>query len=244
MSTRRHDTCRYFDFDQKTALNSTGTALKVGIGEIAGAQACGLAPPFWLAQDLSNGEEVECTAWSSTGDATSTGDTLTVVRGANGTSARSISTGTDQWLVSNVSAQHEEINTHFDRFGEHVATLRGAGDGVARYGNEFEVIPTTGGASMAVTVKSGEGQVDRRPVWSASNQNTSTITAPTATGKSRIDVVQLSEYSVASVLAGTADTGPSAPAVSTGYMKLAEILLTTGTASITATGITDTRIFL
>jgi hypothetical protein len=236
MGTQRHDVCDNYRFTLSSALTSTGTTVSVAAGEIAAAISMGLSLPFWL-RVYGATEQMECTAWNSTGA------TLTVSRAANGTSATSHTTGGagNTYLdVDFVAAQTWEVNTHIDSIDKFLCALRGGGDGVLPSGDMFEVEPTTGGATMAVKVNSGLGFVNNRRVWLDESETSPTITAPSS--NPRIDVIQISQYSVVSVLQGTEAASPSAPSLTTGNMALAQILLSTTTTGITSTGITDVRI--
>jgi hypothetical protein len=236
MGTQRHDVCDNYRFTLSAALGSTGTTVTVADGEIAAAVAKGLSIPFWL-RVYGATEQMEVTAWNSTGA------TLTVSRAANGTSATSHSTGGagNTYLdVDFVAAQAREVNTHVDSIDKFLCAAHGGADGVLPSGNMFEVIATTGGPTMAVSVKAGLGFVNQRRVWLDAQENSPAISA--TTGDSRIDVIQISQYSALSVLQGTHSGSPVAPTVTTGYMGLAQIQILSSTTGISSTGITDVRI--
>ncbi|MCP4640867.1 MAG: hypothetical protein GY851_10555 [bacterium] len=113
------------------------------------------------------------------------------------------------------------------------------GDGVYDYGDKFEVSQTTGGPTMAVRVAAGYGGVSMTRIKVASAQNSTGITAPS--GNPRIDVTYVTSTGGIGIEKGTEAASPSAPAITTGKMSLAQVYLSVGDTGVSDSGITCTR---
>ena len=73
-------------------------------------------------------------------------------------------------------------------------------------------------------------------------QTSSTITAPSSANAQRIDRVMVSKASGGLLyVTGTASSAPAAPAISSGYLPVAQILLSTATIAIDNSLLTDER---
>lgn len=163
-------------------------------------------------------------------------DSLTVERGYGGSVAAS--------HAADSAVAHYYYREYHNDLAARLATaeslivwLLGDANGVVQdAGLQVTETDTPG---MAVAVSAGRAVVDGHPVWLRAAAVTGTIAAPTG-GNSRIDVVRLSQLGVVSVVTGTPSGSPVAPAVGAGYLKLAEILLTTGMTAIADADITIT----
>lgn len=94
--------------------------------------------------------------------------------------------------------------------------------------------------NMTILVDAGSFMYNAAVVENA-QQTTGTITAPSS--HPRIDLVAISQTTgVITVITGTEAASPTAPALTSGYIPIAEIALTVGQASITNSSITDKRI--
>jgi hypothetical protein len=164
-------------------------------------------------------------------------DTLTVTRGYGGSTAASHAA--DDYVGHYYYREHH--NDLADRLAAAESVLvwlmGNAADGVVQDGGLQAT--QTGTPGMTVQVSAGRGIVSGQPVALRALATTATIAAPTG-GNSRIDVVRIDQYGVISVVTGTPSGSPAAPSAGTGYMKLAQILLTTGMTSITNSDITIT----
>jgi hypothetical protein len=113
----------------------------------------------------------------------------------------------------------------------------GGGEGVfatSESRTQLQVV-AQGTPDMTVQVNMGAGIASGMPVSLAANYDTAAIVAPVS--NPRIDVVEIgvSEKSGATeinIVTGTEAGSPSAPSVTTGYYKLAEIYCRVGMASI------------
>ena len=163
-------------------------------------------------------------------------DSLTVQRGYGGSAAASHAADT---AVAHYYYEdyHNDLSARLAAAESIIVWLLGDANGVAQDGGLQ--VTETGTPGMTVEVSAGRAVVDGQPVWLRAVATTGTITAPTG-GDSRIDVVRLSQLGVVSVVTGTPSGSPVAPAVGSGYLKLAEILLTTGMTAIEDADITIT----
>lgn len=224
------------------AINNSVTSIVIdGAGQ--GAEP---SVPFYFNIDA---EAMECTAVAT--ETPGAGEsTLTVSRGALGTSAASHS---DNAIVEqNAYAQHwTEMQNRIDSLEFMLVTvLGGVQDGVvasSSTGTELKVV-AQGTPDMTVDVTAGTGVVNYQPASLDDDYTPSTFTAPTT--NPRIDIVQIDQYGVITVKTGTEAGSPSAPSVDSGKLKLAEIYHRVGSTSIKNTDdssnsyITDSRVFI
>ena len=105
--------------------------------------------------------------------------------------------------------------------------------------SELKVIPTTT-ASMAIIVEPGLALVNEKLV-SITSRTQLSVSAPSS--DSRYTIIQLSDQAVLSIKEGTAAASPTPPAPDSNNIKLADILITSTTTSITTSEITDQRVF-
>lgn len=95
--------------------------------------------------------------------------------------------------------------------------------------------------AMNVNVASG-AVLNGVALTNSSAQQSSTVVAPSSANAQRIDRVMVSKASGGiAYVTGTASSTPSAPAISSGYLPVAQILLSTSTTAITNSMITDER---
>lgn len=191
---------------------------------------------------LNIGTEVlDCTAIAE--DSPTAGKaTLTVVRGVDGTSASAHSAG--DAVEQNVNAiQITEQSNHQLRIEQVLVAMTGGGEGVIRTDALTELeVQQTSPASMSVLVKAGSCIVDGGVAGIDEDYTTPVIVAPVSL--SRIDVVQIDSEGNIEVKTGVASGSPTAPAVDSDALKLAEISISTGTTSITTGLITDSRVYV
>ncbi len=162
-------------------------------------------------------------------------DTLTVERAYGGTTAAS--------HAADAYVGHYYYEEHHNDLASRIAQLEyflfsrvGAQDGTVQDGGlQVEELDTPG---MAVKVTPGSAVVGGQPVALRVAWTSGTLAAPTG-GDSRIDCVRINQYGVMSIVTGTPGGSPTAPVVGAGYLKRAEILLTTGMTSIVNADITD-----
>lgn len=195
--------------------------------------------PFFLQVDS---EIMRCTDIDV--DTPSAGkDTLTVVRGADGTIGATHLAGA---LVQNTAnaGTVTELQAAIEALQGILCDMAGAGEGVIRSGagGQLKAVPQ-GTPDMTVKVQVGGAFISGQPVYLATETTTAAMVAPSA-GNDRIDVVQIDQEGTVSIKTGTEGAPPSAPAVDADNLKLAEILLSEETTSITASEITDSRVFL
>lgn len=160
-------------------------------------------------------------------------DTLTVERAYGATTAASHAADA---FVGHYYYQehHNEVATRLAQVERFLAALF-TNNSVVQDGG---LLVLASGSDMTISVNSGAAIVDGQPV--ALLESTSfTLTAPTG-GNSRIDCVRIDAYGNVSVVTGTPSGSPVAPSVGSGYLKRAEILLTTGQTSIVTGDITMT----
>ena len=223
------------------AINSSVTSVVVD-GAGAGGEP---AVPFYFDVDT---EALECTA-VAVNTPTAGKSTLTVGRGKLGTTAAS--------HADNAVAQQSAYAQHWTELQNALAALQvmvlallGGGDGVVgttASGTDLKV-SAQASPNMTVKVSPGSGLVSGQPVCVLATTNTGTITGPS--GNPRIDIVQVDQYGVVSVKAGTEAGSPAAPSVDSGKVKLAEVYLRVGASSIKDTDdatngyITDSRVLV
>jgi hypothetical protein len=181
-------------------------------------------------------------------DTPSTGlDRLTVTRAQDGTSAASHLAGASVRQYAD-AIDITELQTRVQALSALLAAMMGvpvtgsvSGVQATSSGTELKV-QAQSSPDMTVKVKAGSGIVSGTPVALLADYTTAAITAPVS--NPRIDIVQIDQLGNVTVKAGTEAGSPSAPAVDTDNMKLAEIALTVGMTTITAGAITDSRSFL
>lgn len=180
--------------------------------------------PFYARCDS---EWMEVTAYAA---ATPTADkaTLTVVRGAKGTTAAShaisavVKHGLGKW----------EFEEHADRLyaTERAFTDAISADGVVREAAASVALKAVayGTPGASAYVNAGAAIVSGQPVQIAAQASVGPFSAPS--GNTRIDIVQIDQYGALSIKQGT--LGGSAPSVDTACLLLAEVHLRSGNAVI------------
>lgn len=182
-----------------------------------------LVLPYWLVFDE---EQIEFTA-IDTG-----ADSVTVARGANGTTATTHISGTIG-RIEIVAKQIIEIQTviSVDVWAILRQTLGGA-DGVLRNAQvvTFLNVQANGVPDMEFDMLAGMAFVNARGVNLTAVTESTTLVAPSA--NPRIDVVEIDEFGVMYVLTGTESGSPSAPSVTANRLGLAEIYHRVGSVHI------------
>lgn len=195
--------------------------------------------PAWTRTDGKT-EQMEITDVST--------DTLTVVREVNGTTATSHKAGV-KLDVDVVAAQTTEIHNAIIESYAIMSQMSGGGDFVLRDAQEptfFEVIAQAA-PDMSVRIRAGMGFVSALGVRTTDNTDTAVIVAPV--GNPRIDIVQISKFNIITIKTGSEAGSPSAPAVDSDNLLLAEIFARVGMTSIkdaddASNGfITDARVY-
>jgi len=148
-------------------------------------------------------------------------NTLTVERGYGGSTAAS--------HIDGAYAAMFHVREFFNDMAERIGTLEAhlgafftVAEGVRQDGGLQ--VEAEGTPSMTVTVSAGLAIVSGQPV--AANAVTSLVFVAPVTNP-RIDIVQISQFGVVTSKAGTEAGSPSAPAVDTGNLLLANIHHTT-----------------
>lgn len=160
-------------------------------------------------------------------------DTITVERGYGGTTA--LSHVEDDVLASYYYEDfHNETVDRVSQLEAFIDAYLGRREGRVQDGG-LQVVEA-GTPDMTVSITAGAAVVSGQPVALRAAQSIA-IVAPVT--NPRIDVVRLSQAGVASVVTGTEAGSPSAPATGTGYLKLAEVALTTSMTEIENADITD-----
>lgn len=180
-------------------------------------------------------------------------DTLTVTRAQNGTSAAAHLVGRTAIQYAD-AGEFQEVQTRLAAVLDLLAAMMGAPvggsvSGVQRTsaGTDLKVV-AQGTPGMTVAYKAGAGIVSGEPVSKLADSNSATVVAPVT--NPRIDIVEIDQDGTVSIKAGSEGAVPSAPAVDTDQMKLAEIYCRVGMTSIKNTDdaangyITDSRTFL
>lgn len=145
-----------------------------------------------------------------------------------------------------------DVASLLDRLQKIVGALAGA-DGVVRNyatgATDYLAVAATDPVSMAVAVSPGLALVSMNPCELAARYTTPSISAPFA--NPRIDVVELrAADNTITIVTGVEAGSPSAPAVDTDCLKLAEIYCRPGMTCVknsddsTNGYITDGRIFI
>jgi hypothetical protein len=231
-------------------LNAAITSSDTSIVLKASGATAAPAVPFLAAIDT---EGIRVTAVQV--DTPSAGlDTLTATRGEMGTIAgahlENDSIQNHIYTINLTETQHRLAA--FERL---FAAAYGDGEGVmAIDGTRTQLkVVAQGTPGMTVRVNAGSGIASGMPVSLSAYYDTTVIVAPTA--NPRIDVVEIgvnpkTGISGILVVTGIEAGSPSAPSVTTGYYKLAEIYCRVGMTSIKDTDdstngyITDARRFL
>lgn len=153
--------------------------------------------------------------------------TLTVTRGANGSSAASHAAGA---TVSAVISDWE-ITEAQDRLlaSQAIVGVDSAATGVQRTDSVADLaVVAAGTPDMTVSVGAGSGIVEGQPVQAAATALS--FSGPSA--NPRIDIVTITQYGVIGKVSGTEAASPSAPATPAGSMLLAEVHHRVGESSI------------
>ena len=224
----------------ETAVNNSVTSVVLSASGATGSPGV----PFKFHLDS---ERLRCSAVAV--DTPSAGlDTLTVTRGADGTSGASQSAG----AVVAQKASAADFQEHISRIEAlqvMVVDMLGGGEGVVRKaaGTELGVV-AQGSPDMTVVFKAGAGVVSGEIGWLSVDTTSSVMVAPTV--DPRIDIVQIDQDGVVSVKAGSEAGSPSAPSVDTDQLKLAEVYHRVGTVHVddvddaSNSYITDSRVYL
>lgn len=215
----------------------------------SGALACPPVP-FYAAIDT---EAVRVTQVQT--DTPSSGlDTLTVTRGELDSVAGAHSE--DDWIQALIfTVAVTELQERLAAVEMLLAAAYGGGEGVMATSadrTQLKVV-AQGTPDMTVQVNAGACIASEMPAALTSDTTTDAITAPVT--NPRIDVVEIgvnakSGATEVNIVTGTEAGSPSAPSVTSGYYKLAEIYCRVGMTSIKNTDdasngyITDARRFL
>ena len=135
-----------------------------------------------------------------------------------------------------------------------VTQLIGGTDGIFAYGavlNDSLEVVAAGTPDMTVILKLGAGVYSSVPFRKASNETSDAMVAPVSTGDNRIDTVAvIAATGLLNIHTGVEDPTPSAPSVSAGELKVAEVYHRFGESAIYNTDttgegyITDFRSFI
>ena len=177
------------------------------------------------------------------------GETLTITRGAEGTTPRAWPEGSpiELWQTAQ---QFNDLNRAVKTMEWFLAQCWGGGDGVLRYGaapdDGLKVVP---GGGLTVTVQLGAAFVNALMFRLAAAYTTPLFTAPVA--HPRIDLVQAhAATGTITRKQGTEAASPAAPAADTDCLVLARVYCRVGMTVINATDsgtngyITDQRTFV
>jgi hypothetical protein len=224
-----------------TAMNDSVTSVVLANSGATGSPSV----PFYLDID---GEQMRCSAIAT--DTPSAGkDTLTVSRGENGTSAASHSAAAT--VAQNVYGKNfTELQDQINAISVLLTTQLANAEGVIT--SDLDTLPelkvtAQGTPDMTVNIAVGPCVVSGQITRLATATDTAAMTAPT--GDPRIDVVQINQSGTVSVVTGVENASPSAPAVDSNNIKLAEIYHRVGETVIKDTDdasngyITDSRTF-
>lgn len=216
-----------------SGVNDSATSLVVAMAAGSGAHP---STPFVV--DLGT-ERVEVTGVST--DTPSAGqDTLTVVRGADGTTAAAHDAGArieqrvDPYEVAELQDYAALLTSFLAASIGSTGIQRGGGYG------DFAVFPFSP-AGLAVTIQGGQAMVDGTPVVRTAVAS-KPIPGGAPTTNTRIDLVQLDSSGAASVKTGI--EGAGAPSPDSGHIALAYVTLGVGDAVVDGADITDLREFL
>lgn len=210
-----------------------------------------IALPAYIVADA---EIVEVTDVSIDGGGVNI-DRFTVVRHADGSTASGHVVNTTVWGRL-VKAHINEVLVGQDATSALLVQMLGGDITTARVivprtyeggtgGFHLQVIAQAA-PDMTVVFKAGGGIVLGEPIVRISDVNSATLIAPT--GNDRIDVVEIAQDGAWNILTGTEAGVPSAPTVTAGSAKDAEIYHPVGTVHIDNTDggdsyITDFRLF-
>lgn len=216
-----------------TTMNDSTTTMVLTASGGTGAPEV----PFILSID---NERMICTA--------RTNDTLTVTRGADGTSAAAHTAGA-YVQVKIVASNLNDLARDIRALKRIVADMLGAGSGVVRTDalDELKVV-AQGSPNMTVSITAGAANVSGQCSAIIENTTTTAMVAPST--NPRIDVVEITQENDYNIVTGSEAASPSAPSVSANCLKLAEIYHRVGSTSIKNTDdstnsyITDSRVYL
>lgn len=232
-----HNVANNWERELNTAINSsiTSVVIKIASGGVAG---CPAVPFFCHCED----EIMICT------DVNEGTNTLTVERGACGTTAEAHNAGMT-FAHYNYAEQVQELQRKLGAAEMLINQILGGSTGIPRTSEngELKVVPSDP-VSMTVTVQAGGALISNECAALLAN-DTATFTAPSSPN-SRIDLIQLDQNGEVTVKAGTAGVSPSAPSDDSDKITLAEIYIRYNSTSIKATDdatngyITDRRAYI
>jgi hypothetical protein len=174
-------------------------------------------------------------------------DTLTIERGFGSTTAIAhlINATYQQWYYKEIP---NTVSTQMESIKMILAVMLGRSNGIPRSSGSLELKVTAQGTpDMTVNVDTGAALIDEEVAGIIADA-TVTFTAPVT--NPRIDVIEINQDGTVSAVTGTEAASPSAPSVSSGAIKLAEVTHTTAETSIKDTDdatngyITDSRVFI
>lgn len=213
----------------------------------AGASTAVPSTPFY---GVISAECVRVTVVAS--DTPSAGlSTLTVTRGEEGTSAAAHSE--DDYMMNITQAVHvQELQRRLASLERAMLDYVGDTDGVLGADDATLKVVAQGTPDMTVSVGAGSCISASQPAGLTTATNSDTVVAPVS--NPRIDVVEIAcaaktGLSAINIVTGTEAGSPSAPSVTSGALKLAEIYCRVGMTSIKDTDdstngyITDSRSF-
>jgi len=223
-TTARHYAKDNFRLTLTAGFSSTAVTLTI----LEAATSCPTAP--FLLMPYGGSEVLNVTAATVVGGGD---DTITVERGYDGTSATALLDGASLDCVVN-NTYHDEIHERMDQIEKmlnimQASSTSGPADGVLRVYNDLNVA-AQGTPDMTVAVNTGRGFVSGLIVRIDAAENTAAMVAPVT--NPRIDIIQISRYSVISIKAGAEAGSPSAPSADANNFKLAEIYHRVGETSI------------
>jgi len=204
------------------AINASATSLV-----LASSGAAGLTAPCLIHREGAT-EKILVTAIAT--DTPSSGlDTLTIERGYGGTTAVSHGSGT-KFLQFIYRETLNEMATQLEAAKMLIACVVGRGTGIQRSAAKTELMPKAQDTpDMTIKVQIGAAIIDDEPA-ALLDEATLTFTAPST--NPRIDALQMDTDGVVTAVTGTEDASPTAPAVSSGSLKLGEVYHTTAETSI------------
>ena len=208
-------------FAQLNASVTTGATSWI----LKSSGATGISAPCYVHCDA---EIAKVTAIAT--DTPSAGlDTLTVERAQNSTTATThdADAAVGQFYYS---AYHDELAERLATI-EFISNLQaGNASGIVRPPTNSLLIKEQSTPSMTVDVKAGAAYVNGQPVSVRADTTLGPFTAPST--NPRIDTIEIDQYGTVSAVTGTEAASPSAPSVTSGNLKLAEIYHTTAETSI------------
>ena len=240
MANTLHNIAQRYYATTNASMTDSQTTVVLAASGASGAPTV----PFYAYIDA---EVVECTAVAV--DTPSAGlDTFTIVRAQKSTAATTHDAGV---IFKQYASIFEvvELQNEVKALRGLITWMLGNQNGVQATDGATDLLTEeTGTPGMTVTVDVGAGIVSGQPVYLATQYTTPAFTAPSA--NPRIDVIQIDPDSTISIVAGEEAGSPSAPSVTSGSLKLAEIYHTVAETSIKNTDdstngyITDSRTFV